>query len=558
MVDTRQTQPLLIEESADNTTGKWTNGLNRNFILSVPFPNIAHAAYQPDFPPYNAKFDGITDDTTAIQNCENDASAAGGGLILFPAGTTLVSNLVKKSNTYWKGQGSSATAIKQKAGQTTDVITGDQFASLTGGSTSGGPANWGIFGLTVDGNDSVNTTNGWGIRFYGYAFTIKDIVVKNCHGGGIWTEYNFGLGVDITTAAQGEDIEIFDNGGTGLSINGPTDTRWFNLLTHGNANGCEIFVAPSNSGGQLFVDCHTYANKTFNTSTSYGWQILGSGCNLIGCIGEGSWAGQFLIKGSGNILNGCHAFWGGVGESAAGFQIGIAGLGGSANILKGCIASQCAVGVAMTASDGFNIIQVICQQAGGVLFNGALGLGDEMDVKSDGTISYDGTYQTGGTFAIWRHSPSAFSIGDTADGSYQVNYNTVTKVLELLRSTKIRMYSDFYGDNTVTIDSSNAQISGVIVARQSTQVISGNGQTITTGEIGSVILTSSTGANLTGMILAVGTAGGQTFTIVNTTAFTITFAASGTSHVFGAPTQDAGVAQDYMWDGTNSLWRQKA
>lgn len=90
---------------------------------------------------------------------------------------------------------------------------------------------------------------------------------------------------------------------------------------------------------------------------------------------------------------------------------------------------------------------------------------------------------------------------------------------------------------------------------QGAQVITGIGQTIAVGNNGSVVLTSTTGANLTGMILEPGTVAGQHFTIINTPSFTLTFAAAGTSHVFGTPTQAANSAQTYFWDATNSLWR---
>lgn len=95
---------------------------------------------------------------------------------------------------------------------------------------------------------------------------------------------------------------------------------------------------------------------------------------------------------------------------------------------------------------------------------------------------------------------------------------------------------------------------------QVSQSITATGQTIAVvaSQNSSTVISTTTGASMTGMILAAGTVPGQMFTIINTTAFTIVFAASGTSHVFGTPTQAANVAQDYVWDGTNSLWRQKA
>lgn len=93
---------------------------------------------------------------------------------------------------------------------------------------------------------------------------------------------------------------------------------------------------------------------------------------------------------------------------------------------------------------------------------------------------------------------------------------------------------------------------------QRTQQITGNGQAIAVGSNGSTVLTTTTGGAMTGMILGTGSMAGQRFTIINTTAFSITFAASGTSNVFGTPTQAANVGQTYIWDGTNLLWRQVA
>ena len=87
---------------------------------------------------------------------------------------------------------------------------------------------------------------------------------------------------------------------------------------------------------------------------------------------------------------------------------------------------------------------------------------------------------------------------------------------------------------------------------QTTQQITGNGQTISVGANGSTVLTTTTGANMTGMILGGGSLAGQRFTVINTTAFSITF----TSSVAGTPTQAASVAQTYIWDGTNLNWRQ--
>jgi len=61
---------------------------------------------------YDAKFDGINDDTAAIQAAINDAYAAGGGRVLLPAGTALLSNtLVVKSKVALVGMGRDTTKL---------------------------------------------------------------------------------------------------------------------------------------------------------------------------------------------------------------------------------------------------------------------------------------------------------------------------------------------------------------------------------------------------------------------------------------------------------------
>jgi hypothetical protein len=61
---------------------------------------------------------------------------------------------------------------------------------------------------------------------------------------------------------------------------------------------------------------------------------------------------------------------------------------------------------------------------------------------------------------------------------------------------------------------------------------------------------------VTGMILTPGTQDAETLTIVNTAAYTITFAASGTSNVSGgiAVVIAASQAAKFVWSATDALW----
>lgn len=84
-----------------------------------------------------------------------------------------------------------------------------------------------------------------------------------------------------------------------------------------------------------------------------------------------------------------------------------------------------------------------------------------------------------------------------------------------------------------------------------------------TATSGTIVVAAGTGisrvapaANITGVILTAGTISGQTVVVVNEAAFTITFAAAGTSHVADG-TSDviaALTARMFVWDASTSLW----
>ena len=96
---------------------------------------------------------------------------------------------------------------------------------------------------------------------------------------------------------------------------------------------------------------------------------------------------------------------------------------------------------------------------------------------------------------------------------------------------------------------------GVEIQSASAPAIASNG-TITT--VGVSVARVAPGSAVTGIILAVGTTGGQVCTVVNESAAgnTVTFAASGTSNVAdGTSSVIAGLnARRFVWDSGTSLW----
>jgi polygalacturonase len=108
------------------------------------------------FRPRGAAANGVTDDTSAIQNAIDAASSAGGGVVPLPAGTFLINgHLVLKSNVKLTGAGPSATIIK----------AGPKFLASTGPDggypviTTDGASNVTIANLTADQNGRVLNGN---------------------------------------------------------------------------------------------------------------------------------------------------------------------------------------------------------------------------------------------------------------------------------------------------------------------------------------------------------------------------------------------------------------
>lgn len=121
-----------------------------------------------------AKGDGVTDDTTAIQEAIDDASTAGGGKIFGPQGTFLIGKLTMKSNTVFCGSGVDVTIFKIK-----DSTNDNGLVFPTGGT------NLVLRDFTLDGNKA-NQTAGNGILITNCdEIVIETVKVKDAFTHGI-------------------------------------------------------------------------------------------------------------------------------------------------------------------------------------------------------------------------------------------------------------------------------------------------------------------------------------------------------------------------------------
>ncbi len=258
---------------------------------------------------FGAKGDGKTDDTAAIQAAE-DSLPDQGGTLYFPPGTFL-GHLILKSNVHVEGAGINATILKLPGGANTDVIATKDFASLTGSNGRDGVNRVTIDDVTLDGNNS-NNSSGYGVRKYGGQWNVHDVVIRNCAQDGVYSEWGgYGgapLGAD-TMEDKWTNIWLSDNYGSGMTWNGPHDSVFDNFIVNSNTgNGINFeSVSGGMAGGTQLKNSHIWGNA----NTGYGLWIK-AGVNLDNNIVEGAGGvggiGIFVDAGGAMLANGLQVY----------------------------------------------------------------------------------------------------------------------------------------------------------------------------------------------------------------------------------------------------------
>jgi parallel beta-helix repeat protein len=205
---------------------------------------------------YGAKGDGVTDDTTAIQNALNACRDAGGGIVYFPKLPFKISNtLMVYSNTVIAGEG-----IIDATSVATDAFV--------------------IYGSNVQGNEGKNiriegitvlNAGRFGIQIYGvgYAYkptniTIENVTTKNCTAGGIY----------INSATYIRISKCYNDGGyRAVGIESPKPTTPTTTLTDAERYSKYIIIEHCTS-----VNTTQFAYQTFYSDF----------ISIIGCHADGS------------------------------------------------------------------------------------------------------------------------------------------------------------------------------------------------------------------------------------------------------------------------------
>jgi hypothetical protein len=293
---------------------------------------------------FGAKGDGVTDDTTAFQNCINSLQTNSdfrGGEIYIPSGhyilkatltfTAYVAGAVH--NIYVRGNGSSNTYLDfSGTSASTDGIsfnTGSHFGisdlTISGAGRNGIALNTAAFGTS-------NYCQQWYIRnVRTQAHGGDGLVSNNCFMGeisNVWSRNNLGNGISLGGYHTSLDVRrsyASGNGLDGWDINGiaysnftscgsDTNTRWGWTLQNAagvNFVGCG---AESNQRDPFYFLTQTVTNPSI-PSTVYGLK----GVSLINCTtvtnslaGAGLYS-SFLAVSTANGINATVGIYGGYG-----------------------------------------------------------------------------------------------------------------------------------------------------------------------------------------------------------------------------------------------------
>lgn len=484
----------------------------RNLIASNAFNNTTKQVFRPEFAPYLAVFDGVTDNTTAISNMFADITTAGGGFVVLPQGVCIVRGGTLKIPNYTTiiGQGfgddgsNAGSVFRRKTGsagaifstvgttdslQTISVVLMNFAVESDGGSTSGPGIQW-FYGTKC--------FTQW-VRVFGFQDSGWQIVASQ---DSVWSQnmlFWCGQGGTGSNGATIGQSAILISGGTASSGLGAS------------ANGCNNLDFIANRIEQFSAE-GVSIQKNLGTATTSCSQIRFWGNKFETTILGGAGTNNYMIAMSGDVrsihFSDTYVAMD-VATGSIGFIVMIYDVGYADIVFRD---TKCWIG---TAGQVYAVIQT------------APGVPSTCWV--DG-LTVDGT--TGQLFGL--NSGSMFYNSNPSGGL--VPYRNV----QCLTASTGTQFNPAYPP--------------AVAPLQTTQTLTGNGQTITPGIYNSVVV--ATASSRTGTILANGSSGAtdptQYFTVLNSSASnTVAFSAS----VFGSPTLAAGVSRIFAWDATNSIWR---
>ncbi|HLY29662.1 MAG TPA: hypothetical protein VKQ36_01415 [Ktedonobacterales bacterium] len=434
------------------------------------------------------------------------------------------------------------------------------------------------------------------MQVYGYGYTLDHVCIKNGYSGGVLSDWNGSstlTTIDDSMEAQFSALKIHACGGPGLEFGGPHDSQFSNILIYDCVNTAftgtgnltpGLHIAP-NAPGVLLHQVHVWdCNLSFLLETPFccvnciaDVSARGSnpGTGVLWLASEATWYGGRVFGASGSQATTTGVI---IGQQAGQttlspymIQQTTPGVSGGTTHAVSVIASvldtlltTCDAGHISFANDGGGgnawRARIRDSNSGAVGLIGQWNSGSRVDIGLSG-IASDGTMQKGGGSLISLDSQNALRF--TTGTSDAVNIDTHSKRIQMPNNANLRGYSDDYSTSTWSINKNSLGemiASGYIAVGQSAnaQVVVSNG-TITVSGIGAARVAPT--ANVTGVAMQAGTQAGQQVTVINESAYTLTFDVAGSSNVADgtADVIPANAARSFIWDsGGAGLWYRLA
>lgn len=449
--------------------GDWSNFNNKAFVFNVKT--------------YGAAGNGTTDDTTPVNAAFSAASAAGGGIIYFPAGTyKITSTLTMVLKTTVRGDGPAVSIINF-----TGTGDGLRLSSTVNSSTA---VNTQVIDIALHSTNGSNTGGGYD-DIGGTFVTLRNVTISGFKYGVIFdqTELADILSCQLVGNTTGQVWLVNDNSHTGGANGGFT-----------NRISVQRSQISPGAGSYGIIDdggtAHTFQDNNYNGGVTH---IVSAGGNSLNIIG-----GEFESASSTNITFSNITF----GGTAV-------GQGVSANIIGASFTPTSGNNVIFTTSQGS--LSVISNIFGGSATPSIAGLNNTFGFfgfANEG-ISYSGT-ATQASFTNDNANAASFA------GNVLFPGLTASKAMVLDSTHKVATIT-YTNSNTISSlverDGSGNFSAGTITA-----ALQGNATTATTasniagGTTGQVLV--QTGAATTGFYTPAGNGGSSTFTpnlAINTT-----------------------------------------
>lgn len=159
---------------------------------------------------FGARVDGVTDDTTAVQNAINWVGTTGGGKVLFPAGTVALTKSlgITYSSVTLEGENRFSSLIKQKTLNTSIINSTQPFFRLN------------EISMIYDGTPATGAT---ALYSTGSNTSCTGFIIRNAY---------VGIEVNTGTAQNFSDFQIFDYESIGFYAQSANDIFLSNYVLH--------------------------------------------------------------------------------------------------------------------------------------------------------------------------------------------------------------------------------------------------------------------------------------------------------------------------------------